>query len=244
VLIVGASRGIGAAIARACRNNGARLVLASRDKDALSRLTDELDPTGRDVVSIQADITNGRDLEAAVSLAKAKFGRLDCAVNNAGVQTLRLPLAELPEEAFDALMAVNLRGVFVAMKHELKAMLEAGAGSIVNVSSTAGIAAFPLIGAYAASKQAVIGLTRTAAVEYAPKGIRVNALAPGMVMTEMLKGGPAATPERTAQTISKIPMARIAGPEEAAAAAVWLASDSASYVTGTTLVVDGGYTAV
>jgi NAD(P)-dependent dehydrogenase (short-subunit alcohol dehydrogenase family) len=137
-----------------------------------------------------------------------------------------------------------LRGVFVAMKHELRAMLSGGGGSIVNIASVAGLVGLPLIAPYVASKHGVIGLTRAAAAEYANRGIRVNALAPGTVMTAMLKAGPLATPESSAAILSKIPMARVASVEEIAGAVLWLASDAASYVTGVAIPIDGGYCAI
>jgi NAD(P)-dependent dehydrogenase (short-subunit alcohol dehydrogenase family) len=244
-LVIGASRGIGEAIARACFAGGARVVLASRDLASLDRLAAELDPRGQRVRAIRTDIKDSASVEAAVALAAGAFGRLDIAINNAGIMNGRAAFVDTADDAFDELMSVNLRGVFVAMKHELRAMLaDAKGGAIVNVASAAGLIGIPFIAPYVASKHGIVGLTRAAAAEYASRGIRVNALAPGMVMTEMLKAGPASTPEATAASIARVPMARFGSVDEAAAAAVWLASDAASYVNGVALPVDGGLTMV
>jgi NAD(P)-dependent dehydrogenase (short-subunit alcohol dehydrogenase family) len=244
-LVIGASRGIGAAIARACFASGARVVMASRDLAALERLAGELDPSGRNVRTIRTDITDSGSVAAAVALAVSAFGRLDVAINNAGIVNGRAAFVDTPDNAFDELMNVNLRGLFVAMKHELRAMLaDTQGGAIVNVASAAGLIGIPFIAPYVASKHGVVGLTKAAAAEYASRKIRVNALAPGMVMTDMLKAGPASTAEATAASISRIPMARFGSVDEAAAAAVWLASDAAAYVTGVALPADGGLTMV
>lgn len=241
-LVIGASRGIGEAIARALFANGANVVLASRDVTALECLAGELDPSGKRVSVVKTDMTDSASVQNAVAHTVSRFGRLDIAVNNAGIQNPRTPFIDTSEDDFDHLLGVNLRGVFVAMKYELRAMAAAGRGSIVNVASSAGLVGMPLIAPYVASKHGVIGLTKAAAVEYAGQGVRVNAIAPGLVMTDMSKSGPLATPESAAAILSRIPMGRVAQIDEIAGAVVWLASGAASYVTGAALPIDGGLT--
>lgn len=243
-LVLGASRGIGAAIAQALFAHGANVVLAARDVLALERLAAQLDPSGARVRVVKTDMADTDSVRSAVEQTVSAFGRLDIAVNNAGIQNPRTPFIDTANEDFDRLININLRGVFVAMKHELRAMAAAGSGSIINVASVAGLVGLPLIAPYVASKHGVIGLTKAAAAEYAGQGIRVNALVPGTVMTEMLKKGPMATPESAAAMLSRIPMGRVAAVEEITGTVVWLASRASSYVTGVALPVDGGYTAV
>lgn len=253
VLVVGASRGIGEGVAQAFAAQGARVMLAARDTEALATLARRLDPSGEQVRHVAMDVADSASVEAAVLATEAAFGRLDIAINNAGIQNIRVDengvrnsrqaFVDTPDDAFDRLVQVNLRGTFVAMKHELRAMLRAGGGSIVNMASTGGVVGFARIAPYVATKHGVIGLTRTAALEYAEKNIRVNALVAGTVLTEMLKAGPLATPEMAAAIMAAIPMKRVTSIEEAARTMLWLASDAASYVTGAAIPMDGGYTA-
>jgi NAD(P)-dependent dehydrogenase (short-subunit alcohol dehydrogenase family) len=253
VLVVGASRGIGECIARAFAAQGSRVMLGARDADALAKLSNEIDAGSGRVRYVQMDVGDSASVEAAVAATEAAFGRLDIAINNAGIQNIRVDengvrnsrqaFIDTPDEAFDRLVHVNLRGVFIAMKHELRAMLRAGGGSIVNMGSVAALAGFARIAPYVATKHGVVGLTKAAAIEYAEQNIRVNALVPGGVLTEMLKAGPLATPEMRAQILGAIPMKRLANVEDVAHATLWLASDLASYVTGATIPVDGGYLA-
>ncbi len=242
VIVLGASRGIGEEIARSMVSAGARVMLSARNLDALERLANELDPTGERVAAVRLDMTDAGSIELGVAAAVDRFGRLDAAINNAGIQVPRTPLMDVPDEVFDEVIAVNLRGTFIAMKHEARAMLSAGGGAIVNIASAAGIVGIPLVGPYVASKHGVVGLTRSAAVELAAQGVRVNALVPGAVMTDMLRVGPASTPEALAMMLNNIPMRRLGTVSEIASAAVWLASDQASYITGVALPVDGGLT--
>jgi NAD(P)-dependent dehydrogenase (short-subunit alcohol dehydrogenase family) len=240
-LIIGASRGIGAETAKAFVANGARVILASRNRDALEVLASELGGSSQ-ARAIATDITNADDIAACVRFAVESFGRLDLAFNNAGVSPPRTEFAQLSDDAFDATMTVNLRAVFIAMKHEIRAMLATGGGAIVNTGSVGSLVGLPQMAAYVASKHALVGLTKTAALEYAKRNIRINVIAPGTVMTEMLKSGAAATAEGRAKLEAATPMGRIAAPEEVAGGVVWLCSQAASYVTGTVLNVDGGYT--
>lgn len=253
VLIVGASRGIGECIARAFAAQGSRLMLCARDTEALAQLARELDPAGERVCCVRMDVGDSASVEAAVAATEAAFGRLDIAINNAGIQNIRVDengirnsrqaFIDTPDDAFDRLVHINLRGTFVAMKHELRAMLRCGGGSIVNMGSVAALAGLARIAPYVATKHGVVGLTKTAAIEYAEQNIRVNALVPGGVLTEMLKAGPLATPEMAAQILGAIPMKRLATVEDVANAALWVASDMASYVTGAAIPIDGGYLA-
>jgi NAD(P)-dependent dehydrogenase (short-subunit alcohol dehydrogenase family) len=238
-LILGASRGIGAATAKAFVANGARVVLAARDREALEKLAAELGDAARIMPS---DMTKPDEIAAAVNFTVKNFGRLDVAYNNAGVSPPRALFADLSDDAFDAAMNVNLRGAFIAMKHEIRAMLANGGGAIVNTGSIGSTIGMPQMAAYVASKHALFGLTKTAALDYARRNIRVNMVAPGPTMTEMLKKGAAATAEGRAMVEGATPMGRIAQAEEVAGAVVYLCSDVASYVTGTILTVDGGYT--
>ena len=234
-VVIGASRGIGAAVARAYAQAGASVVLAARDADALDRLAYDIDG---DVLVVPTDVTDDDAIANLIDQALMNFGRLDVACNNAAFPDHRPALlVDIPVERFDASVAVNLRGVFVAMQHEIRAMLRSGGGAIVNMSSTAGHQGVSGLADYVATKWALEGLTRAAALDYAADGVRVNAIAPGPILTDGLAQAGAAAREAAA---SAMPMQRIGQPEEVAAAAVWLSSDDSAFVTGTTLVLDGG----
>lgn len=237
-VVTGASRGIGAAVARAFREAGARVALVARDAEALDWVADGLGATNGDALAIPADVSDPAAVAAMVDRVLAQFGRLDFACNNAaGGGHPPTPLAEVPVEAFDSGVAVSLRGVFLSMRAEIPAMLGSGGGAIVNVSSTAGLQAVGGLATYVAAKHGVEGLTKVAALDYAAAGVRVNAVAPGPILTERLgHAGPAA---REAAA-SAMPVRRIGRPEEVAAAVVWLCSEGAGFVTGTTLGIDGG----
>lgn len=232
-LIIGANGGIGNAIALALGRAGAVLVLAARDADRLARLCTELEAAGVTAHAIATDIT---DDEAVRALVEHAAGRgMDIAVNNAGATHRPQRLGELPLADADRVLQVTLRGTLIAMRHELAALPDGG--SIVNVVSTAGLAAAPGMAAYVAAKHGVVGPTRTAALDYADRGIRVNAVAPGSIDS----GGIPAQPDQVKQQIgSSAPLARLGRPEEVAEAIAWLVSPSASYATGTVLTVDGG----
>jgi NAD(P)-dependent dehydrogenase (short-subunit alcohol dehydrogenase family) len=241
VLIIGASRGIGAATARAFAREGAKLILASRDVAAMDQLVAAF-PLGTEARIIRTDLTVPSEIIAAVALATQQFGRLDIAFNNGGISQQRAPLADVSDEVFDKAMNTNVRGFFIAMKHEIRAMLNTGGGSIVNTGSITSTVVIPNMGAYVSSKHALAGLTKSAAIDYAAQNIRVNMVAPGPVDTLMTQQGALATEEGRRLIANLTPMRRIAAPEEIAEVVLWLASAKAGYVTGAILPADGGYT--
>jgi NAD(P)-dependent dehydrogenase (short-subunit alcohol dehydrogenase family) len=238
-LVTGASRGIGAACARALLAAGAQVTIAARDQRALSTLAEGLDAGAR-VLAVAADVTDAGALLRLVTATVERFGRLDAAVNNAGTSHRPTPIADIDPDQFDKVVATDLRGVYLSMRAEIPALLEAGGGTIVNIASTAGIKGVPGMSAYAAAKAGVIALTRAAALDYSTKRIRVNAIAPGSILAGPILNAP---PQALDQAGAMAPMRRMGRPEEIAAAAVWLSSSQSSFVTGTTLAVDGGYTA-
>jgi NAD(P)-dependent dehydrogenase (short-subunit alcohol dehydrogenase family) len=239
-IVTGASRGIGATTARALGAAGATVVLAARTRPDLDELAAEITAGGGEALAVPTDVTDPASVEALVARTVSAYGRLDVAFNSAGDGHQPVPLAELSSEEFDQVLAVNARGVFLAMKHEISAMLATGGGSIVNMTSTAGVSGVKGIAAYVAGKHAIVGLTRTAALDYATDGIRVNAVAPGPIDSHRLEH----LPEQVRAAIAAIvPLGRIGNPDEVAAAVTWLASDQASFVTGATVPIDGGKTA-
>jgi NAD(P)-dependent dehydrogenase (short-subunit alcohol dehydrogenase family) len=240
-LITGASRGIGAATARLFAQERATVVLASRSAEELARLVEEIKASGGEVMAVVTDVADAASVEALIQRTVDAYGRLDIAVNNAGIAGGNRPFVEVTEETFDRVIAINLKGVFLGMKYEIPAMLAVGGGAIVNVRSTVGLVGIGAgIAPYIASKHGVVGLTKAAALEYARQHIRVNAVAPGTTLTPVNERWYA--DEQTRQRMTgAIPMGRVADPSEIAGAILWLCSDAASYVTGVTLPVDGGY---
>jgi NAD(P)-dependent dehydrogenase (short-subunit alcohol dehydrogenase family) len=234
-LVTGASRGIGAAVARAFAQAGCRVTLAARDAGALAALAEELKI---ETLVAPTDVSDAHSVSAMVQKTLDRWGRLDYACNNAaGGGHPPTPLAEVPVEAFDSGLAISLRGVFLSMKYEIPAMVGSGGGAIVNMSSTAGLQAVGGLATYVAAKYGVEGLTRVAALDYAAAGVRVNALAPGPILTDnLVRAGPAAQHAAA----KSMPIQRVGMPEEVARAVVWLCSDEASYITGTTIAIDGG----
>ena len=242
VLITGALAGIGRATALAFARQGARLVVSGRRDDAGQALAGELRELGVEAEFIRADVRHESEVEALVAGTLARFGRLDVAVNNAGTEGTLTPLTDLSVDSYAAVFDTNVLGTVLSLKHELRVMRGQGSGAIVNLSSTMGHRGAANASLYVASKHAVEGLTKTAALEGAPLGIRVNAVAPGPVETEMLArltgGG-----ERKAALVAGVPMRRAGTPEEIAQAIVWLASEHAGFLTGQVIDVNGGKTA-
>lgn len=241
VLITGGATGIGRATAIAFGQAGANVVIADTSQEAAYETVHSVQDAGARAIFVRTDVSRAADCEAMVKATLAEFGALDCAFNNAGTLHAPQPVHEFDEDDFDRVVSVDLRGVFLSMKYELRHMLAQGRGTIVNTASIAGIAAEPEISAYVASKHAVIGLTRVAALEAAPQGVRVNALAPGWVETPMTAPWHD-NPELIRRLTGNVPMHRAAAPEEIASAVLYLSSNASSYVNGQVHVVDGGGT--
>ncbi len=236
-IVTGASRGIGAAAARAFADAGASVVLAARTAQAIAAIAGEINAAGGSALAVPADVTDPASVERLVEKTLAAFGRLDAAFNNAGAGQMPKPLADISFEDFEAGLRANLYGAFLGMKYEIPAMLAAGGGSIVNMSSTAGLQGAPGMGPYSAAKHGVVALTKSAALDYSRSNIRVNALAPGPTVNEQMSR----LPEDRLQQIARfIPLGRLGRTEEVARAAVWLCSDDASFITGAVLSIDGG----
>jgi NAD(P)-dependent dehydrogenase (short-subunit alcohol dehydrogenase family) len=238
VIVTGASRGIGAITSRAFAAAGAKVVLAARSVDALDRLARDIRTEGGTALAFPTDVTNADAVRQLIDATVAAFGRLDLAFNNAaGGGQPPTRIADLPVESYDSAIATTLRSVFLSLKYEIPAMLDSGGGAIVNMASTAGLEAVGGLAGYVSAKHGVIGLTKAAALEYADRGIRVNVVAPGPILTDNLER---AGEEAQRKAAMSMPMQRVGRPEEVAAAVLWLASDDASYVTGATLPIDGG----
>jgi len=237
ILLSGGTRGMGEAQVRGMAREGAQVVFGGRDRDAGTAIADSL---GGKAHFVPLDVTKPEDWKAAVAFAVGKFGRIDGLVNNAGVGATR-PLVDISDEEWASILAVNQNGVFFGMREGARAMLETGGGSIVNVASPAGTKAHANLVAYSAAKAAVIGMSRAAAKELAPHGIRVNVFIPGFFATRLLtETTSSAALDRGAQLT---PLGRVAQPEESVGAMIYLLSDESSFVTGTQIVADGGYTA-
>jgi NAD(P)-dependent dehydrogenase (short-subunit alcohol dehydrogenase family) len=236
-LVLGASRGIGAGTALAMAHAGAKVVSAARDEQALSAVVDRIRSNGGEAVAFRADAQEPAQVKAAVEATVKVYGRLDVAFNNAGSGHRPTPFADLTLEDFDHSISVNLRGVLLAMKHELSAMLTGGRSCIVNIASTAGVSGARVMGVYCATKHAVVGATRSAALDYAGKGIRVNVVAPGPILTDRIQ---ALREAHRAPIVAAVPLGRIGSVDEVAATVVWLCSDAASFIAGAVIPIDGG----
>lgn len=247
-LITGAASGIGRATAFAFAREGARLIVADMHVDGGQQTAHSITEHGGNATFVQVDVTQATAVEALLQQTVETYGRLDCAFNNAGISgrgiagTERAFTADYPEARWHQVIAVNLTSVWLCMKYELQQMLKQGSGAIVNTASVAGLAGLPGSCAYDASKHGVVGLTRTAALEYARQGIRVNCVCPGYIETPMTAPG-MQDPARMALMLASEPIGRMGKPEEIAEAVVWLCSEAASFVTGHTMTVDGGYMA-
>lgn len=237
-LVTGAASGIGRATALLFASEGARVLVCDRDDAGGRETVAKIAAAGGTARFAHTDVTSEREVEAAVAAALEAFGRLDCAVNCAGVTGAGGALHEIDLEGWSRTLDVNLTGVFLCMKHEIAAMVKQGSGSVVNIASGAGFIAVPGLGPYCATKHAVLGLTKTAAVENARTGVRVNAICPGSIDTPMLRASIASLPGMEKMVLSSQPGGRFGRPEEIAEAAVWLCSDRASFVSGESMLVD------
>ena len=246
VLITGAAGGIGQSLSRTFAGDGATLVLGDVDVSGGEALAAGLRDGGAEASFVRCDVTSPDDVAGLVDAAVAAHGRLDIAINNAGITHLPADTAEFDVAEFDRILAVNLRGVFLGLRYELPVMIEQGSGVVVNVASILGLVGFAGAAAYGAAKHGVVGLTKVAALETAQQGVRVNAICPGFIETPMVTvHGIAAAPGTEAYDMVAAlhPVGRMGQPEEIARAARFLASDDASFITGHTMVMDGGYTA-
>jgi NAD(P)-dependent dehydrogenase (short-subunit alcohol dehydrogenase family) len=243
VLVTGGGVGIGRATALAFAREGAQVVIGNRNTERGDEVVKAIQDAGGEASFLRTDVESEGDIKALVEHAVSTYGRLDAAFNNAGIEGLVAPLVDQTDDNFHSVMNVNVRGVWLSMKYQIPEMLKSGGGAIVNNSSVAGLIGFGGIGIYSASKHAVMGLTRCAALEYSAQGIRVNAVNPAVIDTSMVDRL-ADSMEMEKENLSALhPIGRIGQPEEVANAVLWLCSDKASFVTGTGLAVDGAYTA-
>lgn len=239
VIVTGGGSGIGREAALLFAAEGGKVLVADMVAEGALAVVEQIRGSGGTAEFCQTDVSDSASVKAMVDRAVAAFGRLDVAFNNAGISSPSHFIADMPEDIYERIMAVNLRGVFLCMKHEIPAMLAAGAGAIVNTASVGAHVGEPGLGAYCAAKHGVLGLTKNAALEYGARGIRVNAISPGATSTAMLANW-IADPKVVEMLNTKHPIGRFAQPSEAARAALFLASDDASFVLGHALAVDGG----
>ena len=242
-LITGGSSGIGRETAVLFAQHGAKLAIADLNPDGGQETAQMIREAGGTAVFIQTDVSQAAQVENLINEVVREYGRLDIAFNNAGIDGIPVRTAESSEDEYDRIMAVNAKGVWLCLKYEIQQMLLQGGGTIINTASVAGLIGAHSMSAYAASKHAVVGLTKTAAVEYAGKGIRVNAVCPAIIRTAMVERAFAHLPQLEQGAIQNNPSHRIGDPREVAEAVLWLASDASSFTTGATLTVDGGLTA-
>ena len=243
-LVTGAGFGMGLATARAFAAEGAAVVLADVNESAVRAATEDLVAAGHKAIAVRCNVADEADVEATIEQAVSVFGRLDAAFNNAGVMARIAPTADSTHEEWERVIGINLRGVWSCMKYELRQMERQGSGAIVNNASVGALTGNPGIGSYIASKHGVVGLTRTAALEYIKKGIRVNAVNPGLIDTQIARDVVSGSEEAYNDIAKSVPIGRAGRPEEIASAVLWLCSPGASYVVGHALTVDGGMTVV
>lgn len=243
-LVTGAAAGIGSSTAEMFAQHGARVVVSDVNTQEGEATVAAIQQAGGDAVFVACDVSQGSQVEQLVAATLAAYGRLDFAFNNAGIEVEQSKLADGDESTFDRIMDVNVKGVWHCMRHEIPAMLAAGGGVIVNTASVAGLGAAPKMSIYSASKHAVIGLTKSAAVEYAKKGIRVNAICPAVIDTDMFRRAAATDPRKAEYAAAMHPVGRIGEASEIATAVMYLCSAGAGFTTGVALPLDGGATAI
>lgn len=239
-LVTGAAGGMGLAAAKAFAEAGATVVLIDINEPKAQAAS--IDPTGKKAIAICCDVSDEKAVEATVAQVVSTFGRLDFAFNNAGIQAAATELADVENEVYDRVLDINLKGVWNFMKHELLQMRKQGSGAIVNNSSLGGLVGVPGRAAYHASKHGILGLTKSAALEYAAKGIRINAICPGIITTPMVQTMLDEEPAAMDELIKVVPAKRLGTAEEIASVVLFLSSSAASYITGQAIAVDGGYT--
>jgi len=242
-LVTGGASGLGRASAIALAQEGAKVAVSDVSVSEGETTARMISAAGGQAIFVRADVTNSAEVEALVQETAKTFGRLDLALNNAGIDGVRARTADYPEDAWRQVININLTGVFLCLKFELPLMVKQGSGVIINMSSVAGVTGFPGHAAYTASKHGVIGLTKTAAIDYAKAGIRVNAICPAYTRTPMLSRMLEQRPDLEAKLISRVPLRRLGTAEEVAQAVLYLFSDAAAFITGHSLVMDGGIVA-
>jgi NAD(P)-dependent dehydrogenase (short-subunit alcohol dehydrogenase family) len=244
-LVTGGASGIGRSTALTFAREGAKLVIADTNEEGGQQTVHMITENGGEATFVQVNVTRAAEVEAMIHQTVQTYGRLDCAHNNAGVGSRpRVVLHELPEESWDRVIDINLKGVWLCMKYEIAQMLQQGGGAIVNTASIMGlVGSWSRSWAYKSTKHRVLGFTKSAALEYAKSGIRVNAVCPGYIRTPLIEQTLSANPDMEAEIVSRHPVGRMGRPEEIAEAVVWMCSDAASFVTGHAMTVDGGYVA-